>query len=163
MRNISFRTTDEKTRDELSQKVFDFIKKSRFDKDYELRDIILAKCNDKDSSYIFYLSISDCVPVTFALKFSNVEKDENTEAEMIIDSDMFSEALLIPSDVKVSINWEKETVNRYKVVKTNHDVILDMVKQGVNPKEISKRFAINWSGKDSMKMLEKEKSNILVQ
>jgi hypothetical protein len=42
-------------------------------------------------------------------------------------------------------------------------MILDLVKQGVNPKEISQRFAINWSGEDSMRMLEKEKSNILVQ
>ena len=57
MRTISFRTTDEKTRDELSQKVFDLVKNSKFVRDYELRDIIMAKCNDKDSKYIFYLSI----------------------------------------------------------------------------------------------------------
>ena len=82
---------------------------------------------------------------------------------MRFDSDMFSETLMIPSDVKLSINYGKETVNRYKVVKTNHDLILDMVKDGVNPKAISRKFAINWSGKDSLKMLEKEKSYTLVK
>ena len=156
MRLITFRTANGKTREEIAQKVLEMVKKGRFAEAHELRDIMLGTGNDKDSTYVLFLSISDYAPVTLSVVMMNTE-DEKAEVITRIDSDMFPEALLLPNNVQVSIKWEKETVNRYKIVKTNHDKILEMVKQGVNPKEIGSKFAINWSGKDSLNMLEKEK------
>lgn len=148
MKTISFRTADEMIVEEIIDKAFGMIKNGKYSEAFDLRDIVPCKVKDKDGSYIFIISVADCVPVAFNITANTSAGDESTY-ELVVESGLFSESLRVPKTVEIKLEWKKDNVNSYKIVNQNRDKIRDMVAQGAGTAEIAEQFGITWTEEDS--------------
>lgn len=155
MKTISFRTTDEMIVEEIIEKAFGMIKNGKYSEAFDLRDIVPCKVKDKDGSYIFIISVADCVPVAFNITANTSAGDESTY-ELVVESGLFSESLRVPKTVEIKLEWKEDNVNSYKIVKQNRDKIRDMVAQGAGTAEIAEKFGITWTEEDSEWIMKKE-------
>ena len=155
MKTISFRTADEMIEEEIIEKAFGMIKNGKYSEAFDLRDIIPCKVKDKDGSYIFIISVADCVPVAFNIT-ANTSAEDESAYELAVESRLFSEPLKVPKTVETKLEWKEDMVNSYKIVKQNRDKIREMVKQGAGTAEIAEKFGITWTEEDSEWIMKKE-------
>ena len=148
MKTISFITADEMIVEEIIDKAFGMIKNGKYSEAFDLRDIVPCKVKDKDGSYIFIISVADCVPVAFNITANTSAGDESTY-ELVVESGLFSESLRVPKTVEIKLEWKEDNVNSYKIVNQNRDKIREMVEQGAGTAEIAEKFGITWTEEDS--------------
>lgn len=160
MKNIYFKTFDEKTRDGIADKVFKMIQNGKFSEAYALRDIVLCTVNGKECEkrreHRFIISVDDCVPATFSVSTYMKNGADGDSYIYVVDSELFTESLRIPNNVGVGLSWREDVVNRYKIIKLNRDKIRTMIHEGASPDEIGEAFGIEWSEEGSRIMIQKD-------
>ncbi len=157
MKTISFRTADEMIVEEIIEKAFGMIKNGKYCEAFELRDVIRCKVKDKDGSYIFIISVADCVPAAFNITASTSVDDESAY-ELAVESGLFSEPVKVPKNVEIKLEWKEDNVNSYKIVKQNQDEIRGMVEQGIGTAAIAEKFGITWTEEDSEWIMKADKN-----
>ena len=157
MKTISFRTADEMIIEEIIEKALGMIKSGKYSEAFDLRDIVPCKVKDKDGSYIFIITVADCVPVAFNITTNNSADDESAY-ELTVESGLFSEPLKVPKTVEIKLEWKEDNVNSYKTVQQNRDKIREMVEQGATAAEIAEMFGITWTEEDSEWIMKADKN-----
>ena len=157
MKTISFRTADEMIAEEIIEKAFGMIKNGKYSEAFELRDVVPCKVKDKDGSYLFIISVADCVPVAFNIT-ANTSAEDESAYELAVESGLFSEPLKVPKTVEIKLEWKEDNVNSYKIVKQNRDEIRGMVEQGIGTAEIAEMFGITWTEEDSEWIMKADKN-----
>ena len=157
MKTISFRTADEMIVEEIIEKAFGMIKNGKYSEAFDFRDIVPCKVKDKDGSYIFIISVADCVPVAFNITAGTSAEDESAY-ELVVESGLFSESLRVPKTVEIKLEWKEDNVNSYKIVKQNREKIREMVGQGAGTAEITEKFGITWTEEDSEWVMKTDKN-----
>ncbi len=160
MWNLCLKADDGTIRDDLANQAFEMIKSGKCAEAYELRDIVICIITKKvTNEYMVTISVEDCVNVDICIATDGVggyNTCQNQEEGSCIKSVMFEEDLVVPKNVKISLDWGEDAVNTYKIIRLNHDKIKDMVKQGFEAEEIAEKYGIEWTDEDSKWILEKE-------
>ena len=154
MRGTVFAMTDEKQRDEMFKNVSEQVKGSKFNRDYELKDIILNTWENR-GEYCMGIVISDNVAVEFAINSVNTTENGETGSKLCVTSGILPNGLVIPNEVRITMEWKEDSINRYKVVKLYSDEIKEMIRDGKSSEEIEKRFGIPLNEEERKKLIEK--------
>ena len=153
MRGYTFTTCNSLTRDMLFEAIFKAVKDLE---SFALRDVILNRWENK-GLYCAGLTIADETDGTIFLVCANEKKAGEMTTKVRLDSDFGPDDIIIPNDVNISITWRPDGINRYKIVKQNHDKIIEMIKGGSSAEEIGKTFGIPLTEEECRKLAEKEK------
>ena len=157
MRSIIFTYKDEDWAQETLERISQAIEEKGYGREYELRDIILMRWKQKNQEKNkVALMVADCVPMSFNINLKLTDEAGNKRQNILVESELFPEGLSVPNEVSVSMEWVEDTTNRYKIVKLNHDKIVEMIKSGISPEEISKTFGIKMTEEYCKKILEKD-------
>ena len=108
MKMIYFKTAEEKVVDGIIEKAFGMITTGKYAEAYERREIVPCRIKDKDDTYIFMISVDDCVPVAFNIIAGNSMDGDGSEYELAVESRLFSEVLRIPKTVETTLNWRPD-------------------------------------------------------
>ena len=108
MKMIYFKTADEKEVDGIIEKAFEMITNGQYAEAYKRREIVPCRVTDKDGTYIFMISVDDCVPVAFNITASTSVDGDESEYELLVESGLFSEPLRIPKTVETILNWRPD-------------------------------------------------------
>ena len=156
MKSLLLKVPEKEMWEELSQKVFEMAKNEKYSESYKMKDLLTFKMS-RGEDYSIVVMAEDCVPISFNVMASNINKEGKYPQTVRVESELFNEPLEIPKEVKVSVYWGDDGINRYKIMKLNHDDIKSMAEQGVSPEEIVQTFGIKWTEEDSQKILESDK------
>lgn len=157
MRGITFSSLDEKVCEEMFNNVYEQVKSSGYLKDYELRDIIIEKFEGQYDNYCMGIVISDCVMADFKIVATNSEENGAVRSDVTIESGILPKGLPVPNKVEISLYWQEDNMNRYKVVKQNFEEMKKMILDGKGPKEIEEEFGIPFTEEECEKLVKKER------
>ena len=151
MRGYTFEARSKQARDELFEMLFKGVKEVEA---FALRDIILNRW-EREGMYYAGLVIDDGVSSNVMLVFDNKNKDEDRKPIVRFICDFGFNDISISNDINISITWRPDGLNRYKIIKLNHDKIIDMIKSGCSAEEIGKTFEIPLTEEECRKLGEK--------
>ena len=156
MRSISFTLPDKIARDNLFDMMLSMVKTGDYKNDFEFRDIVISKWEGK-GGYCTGIVVADNVLVSISIRSENTVEAGETLSKTMIDSEMFTDSIGIGNDIDISVSWKSDSVNRYKVVKTNFDLIKEMIREGKSHAEIGKYFGIELSEEECSMLSKKDK------
>ena len=153
MRGYTFECSKQEIRDKLFRDLYEVIKESH---DFAVRDIMLKKW---DQLGLFYcgISISDAVAGSFSIVAMNAFNKSMKSAFIAVKADVKSDEVLIPDDVKISVEWREDSVNTYKNYYNNFPFIKAMINEGATPEQINETFGTNLTSEECKKIQAKEK------
>ncbi len=111
MRTYKFEIKDENVRDDLADKILEMIKDSIY---LKLRDIMVGIVDD-GKHHSLYLSFAGDVGAEVTFEYRDIVDGDKKTSTIVMDSNMFPHELEISKDVQVSVYWEEDFENRYKM------------------------------------------------
>lgn len=150
MRAYTFEFNNEKERNIFAEQLFILIKDTQ---DFKDRDLMTLKW-EKLGLFYAGLMVADCVPGSFTITSMNAFGKSLKTIFMAVKSEMPTQELLIPDDVKISIEWKEDSVNRYKVIKTNFNFLKKMLEEGVGNDVIMSTYGIELTDSERTRILE---------
>lgn len=144
MRAYTFELTTDKERNELFQEFYLLVQQCEA---FKMRDIILMKW-EKLGLFFFGLMISDEVPGSFNIVTMNAMGKSMKTAFITTKAELPNKDIVIPDNVKISIEWAPDSVNKYKIMKVNFNFIKAMLNEGATPEAIKGIYGIDLTEKD---------------
>ena len=111
MRTYKFETEDVNVRDDIADKILEMIKDNI---SLKLRDIMVCRLDDGEH-HVLYLSFEGDVGAKVTFEYRDIVDGDKKSSTIVMDSNLFSHELEISKDVQVSVYWEEDIENRYKM------------------------------------------------
>lgn len=107
MRTLFMETKDVKTQEEIFQKVYELVKNGKCMEEFSRGEITICKCTGEGKHDVI-LSVDDRVKATLLVQTFSTDDTGNKCPSVRVDSEVFSDGLPVPNDVRMVLEWEED-------------------------------------------------------